>query len=321
MTRVVLKEPFQENILPFQKPIFEYAKKCGFSCLARKRIPRWMHGFVAHFPLNFYIGGKKTSVAKIIMVSATHLNLMVFPDAYCSEIIPIVWDCWPQMRYKIDALLRLCKIKTIFFTQSENVTFFKGKYPNLNVLFLPEALDFAPYHIGDALENRALDVLEYGRVNALIEAKISSMNDINYQLSKRYKDFNELALVLSRAKIVICYPRSITNPEIANGLETLTLRYWECMYSKTLMVGKAPLELIELIGYNPVVESSINDLPETIRHILSNINSYQDTVDKNYNSAIKWGCWSKRLQALQEMLLKYGYQWKKCEITGCSSFY
>ena len=38
---------------------------------------------------------------------------------------------------------------------------------------------------------------------------------------------------------------------------TLTQRYWECMFSRMVMVGHAPQEFIDFIGYNPVIE--LND--------------------------------------------------------------
>lgn len=37
---------------------------------------------------------------------------------------------------------------------------------------------------------------------------------------------------------------------------TLTQRYCECMFSRMVMEGHAPQELIDFIGYNPVIELS-----------------------------------------------------------------
>ena len=48
----------------------------------------------------------------------------------------------------------------------------------------------------------------------------------------------------------------MTQPEVAGDIETLTQRYWECMFSRMVMVGHAPQELIDFIGYNPVIELS-----------------------------------------------------------------
>ena len=58
---------------------------------------------------------------------------------------------------------------------------------------------------------------------------------------------------MSKIKIVVSFPQNITNPKKAGDIETLTQRYWESMLSRNIIVGQAPEELIELIGYNPVI--------------------------------------------------------------------
>lgn len=59
---------------------------------------------------------------------------------------------------------------------------------------------------------------------------------------------------MADARIAIALPRSMTQPEVAGDIETLTQRYWECMLSRMVMLGHAPQELVDFIGYNPVVE-------------------------------------------------------------------
>ena len=59
---------------------------------------------------------------------------------------------------------------------------------------------------------------------------------------------------MSDAKITIALPRSMTQLEMAGDIETLTQRYWECMFSRMVMVGHAPQELVDFIGYNPLIE-------------------------------------------------------------------
>ena len=88
------------------------------------------------------------------------------------------------------------------------------------------------------------------------------------------------------AKVTIALPRSMTQPEIAGDIETLTQRYWECMFSRMVMVGHAPQELVDFIGYNPVVELrddiSAEDL---IADVLEHIDDYQPLVDRNRATA------------------------------------
>lgn len=97
----------------------------------------------------------------------------------------------------------------------------------------------------------------------------------------------------------------MTQPEIAGDIETLTQRYWECMFSRMVMVGHAPHELVDFIGYNPVVELrddiSAEDL---IADVLEHIDEYQPLVDHNRETAERLGSWTVRMKWLMEELNK-----------------
>ena len=69
------------------------------------------------------------------------------------------------------------------------------------------------------------------------------------------------------------------------------------------MVGHAPQELVDFIGYNPVIELrediSAEDL---IRDVLEHIDDYQELVDKNRETAERLGSWDVRMKWLMEEL-------------------
>ena len=113
--------------------------------------------------------------------------------------------------------------------------------------------------------------------------------------------------VMGDAKDTITLPRSYTQPEIAGDIETLTQRYWECMLSRIVMVGHAPKELIELIGYNPVIELEKDRANEQIQNILANIDSFQELVDKNRETALKMGDWETRMKDVMNFLSANNY--------------
>lgn len=103
----------------------------------------------------------------------------------------------------------------------------------------------------------------------------------------------------------------MTQPEVAGDIETLTQRYWECMFSRMVMVGHAPQELIDFIGYNPVIE--LNDkisAEELIADVIEHIEDYQSLVDKNRETAEKMGSWEMRMKWLMGELEK-DYRLKK----------
>ena len=109
-----------------------------------------------------------------------------------------------------------------------------------------------------------------------------------------------------RDKVTITLPRSMTQPEVAGDIETLTQRYWECMFSRMVMVGHAPQELIDFIGYNPVIELSDKISPEElIANVIEHIEDYQSLVDKKRETAEKLGSWDVRMKWLMGELTEY----------------
>lgn len=113
---------------------------------------------------------------------------------------------------------------------------------------------------------------------------------------------------MANAQVTIAVPRSWTQPEVAGGIETLTQRYWESMLSRMVMVGHAPQELTDLIGYNPVVEMNREHPAEQICDILAHIEDYQPLVDRNREAALKHGDWKLRMREVMDFLRGKGYE-------------
>ena len=103
---------------------------------------------------------------------------------------------------------------------------------------------------------------------------------------------------MPKIKVIISFPQSDTHPERAGEIETLTQRYWEAMLSRALVVGRAPKELVDMAGYNPVVEVDWDNPQEQLCRILENIGSYQEFVNKNYEFAFRNASWDIRVQHL-----------------------
>lgn len=180
----------------------------------------------------------------------------------------------------------------------------------INVIWCPEAVDDSVYQNGKLLKDRNIDLLEFGRSNDKV-FKVEQLESIfdnnncslNHVCTKQNGKFiytnKQLYEAMGDAKVTIALPRSITQPEIAGDIETLTQRYWECMFSRIVMVGHAPQELIDFIGYNPVVELrddiSAEDL---IADVLEHIDDYQSLVDRNRETAERLGSWMVRMKWL-----------------------
>ena len=75
------------------------------------------------------------------------------------------------------------------------------------------------------------------------------------------------------------------------------------MFSRMVMVGHAPQELVDFIGYNPVIELRKEISAEAlIRDVLEHIDDYQELVDKNRETAERLGSWDVRMEWLMEKL-------------------
>lgn len=85
------------------------------------------------------------------------------------------------------------------------------------------------------------------------------------------------------------------------------------MLSRIVMVGHAPQELVDLIGYNPVIEVAIDESSEEnfrkeVKKILDHIEDYQPLVDRNRDVAVKMAPWELRMQHVKEWLVNLGYE-------------
>lgn len=181
----------------------------------------------------------------------------------------------------------------------------------INIIWCPEAVDDSVYQKGKLLKDRTIDLLEFGRSNDKVvsSAKLAGVKingaSLQHVCTKQNGKFiftnEQLYEAMGDAKVTIALPRSITQPEIAGDIETLTQRYWECMFSRIVMVGHAPQELIDFIGYNPVIELTDKISPEElIANVIEHIEDYQALVDKNRETAEKLGSWDVRMKWLME---------------------
>ena len=252
-------------------------------------------------PLGFAIGSDDKP--KLLVCGCHRIESCAWPWNYQYEIIPVMWDMWPGFYQPFAKFIRRNRVKTVFCTAQQSCKWIQDKFPNVKVIWMPEAIDVDTFPCGPNLIDRETDVICYGRNVPQAQTalqKLSTNGEISY-VTKTGPTFEELSTAIRNAKISICYPRCDTNPEKARGVETLTQRYWEAMCSGTLMVGKAPKELIEVCGYNPVVELGL-DVTTDIKKILANIASYQELVDKNRKCAEERGTFDSRMKIIKDGL-------------------
>lgn len=302
----------------FKHKPYEAWKVLGGKTAPAHYPPRFLHGLVFRYELPSIV--KKLSLTlklslkesvRLRFVEPVSLYFDTFPDYALREVIPFVWDCWPQYFDKMCSWLEKHDVKTAIFTSSQTAERIMERFPKMNVMWCPEAVDASCYKEGKPLRERSVDLLEFGRSNEKVfkAALPKIVNHVCTMQNGKYIYTNEqLYDVMGDAKVTITLPRSMTHPDVAGDIETLTQRYWECMLSRIVMVGHAPRELVELVGYNPVIELKEHHVAEQIAEVLAHINDYQEMVCKNRETALKMGDWKMRIRDVINFLSEYNYQ-------------
>lgn len=313
-------------VLPFNHPGFLNFKMMPYEAwkrnggeAAKAHYPwRWLHGAAYRWELPTI--WKSWKEARLRFVEPVSLKFDSFPDYARYEVVPMFWDCWPRYFEMTCEWLRKHQVMTAIFSSRMTAERMQGRFPEMRIIWCPEAVDGDVYQKGKLLKDRTIDLLEFGRSNekvlsagALEKAFDSSYSadgknfSLNHVCTKQNGKFiytnEQLYQAMGDAKVTIALPRSMTQPEMAGDIETLTQRYWECMFSRMVMVGHAPQELVDFIGYNPVIELRKDISAEAlIRDVLEHIDDYQELVDKNRETAERLGSWDVRMEWLMEEL-------------------
>lgn len=245
--------------------------------------------------------------AVLMFVEPVSITFDTFPYYATHEVIPFIWDCWPCYYDKMEAWFNRHKIRTAIFTSRMEMEEMKRRCPQVNMFWCPEAVDGNLYKTGKSLKDRKIDLLEFGRSNERVLGRLDtkSINHVCTLVDGKFIYSNEeLYDAMGDAKITVCLPKSMTHPNVAEGIETLTQRYWEAMLSRMVIVGHSPQELIDICGYNPVIElpNERENIHSMLLDIICNIEKYQELVDKNHRTALQKGVWSIRMKSVVEWL-------------------
>lgn len=77
------------------------------------------------------------------------------------------------------------------------------------------------------------------------------------------------------------------------------------MASKCIILGRAPQELIDLFGYNPVIEVRDGHEFEQIESLLNSPDSCHDLVELNYRRLMEVGTVKSRVEQILDILRKH----------------
>lgn len=308
MKQVVAVAPYNHGI-SFKMQVYDAWVRMGGLTMPSHYPCRIFHKIAYNYELPTIY--KNSKIAQLRFVEPVSLSFDTFPDYARYEIIPLIWDCWPRYFEKTCQWFIKHDVKTAIFTSSQTAERMKKRFPNMNILAITEGIDISKYNEGKDLKERTIDLLEFGRRNTNV-FRVALPATYKHLYSKNGEHiFNaeeDLLNGLSDSKITVCYPRCDTQPSKAGNIETLTQRYWEAMLSRIVIVGRAPKELIDLIGYNPVIEIGKEKQTDSIKGIIEHIEDCQSLVNKNREIAIKMGDWGERVKQIIDWLKAIGYE-------------
>jgi hypothetical protein len=221
-----------------------------------------------------------------------------------------MFDAWPRyMPWLVDFADHF-SVKAIFFSARQSCQLFneRGIGGRTRGHWLPEGIapdDYAWLPV----EGKDIDVLEFGRRHEVYHNQIRpalQAAGAAHVYAKPgellFPSKHDLCHALSRAKICICFPSSVTDPERAEGVSTMTLRYLQAMISRCLVVGQAPSDIAEVFGYDPVVAYDGSDPASQLLNLARNFGQYQSLVERNHAAVVSSHLWRNRLESIRPLL-------------------
>lgn len=300
-----------KNGMQFLNGAFESWRDSGGDWKNHCWQPRPLHYFFHRYAVPFRFRQSREE-ARLMFVSSSILKFTTYADYVRYEVVPMIWDCWPYLFDKVAEFLEKNHVRTAIFTSSMTAELMRKRFPEMNILSVPEGIGISPYSEGKPLRERSIDLVEFGRSNSKVLSKGFSGKNIVHKYSKNgewvFPTNKELYEGLADSKVSLTFPRCDTHPETAGNIETLTQRYWECMLSRVVMVGRAPFELVNLIGYNPVVEVEGRSAEDIVLDVVRHPDAYQDIVDRNRDAALKYSGWNNRMKTIMDFLKNCGYE-------------
>ncbi|MBG6237261.1 hypothetical protein IWX78_000204 [Mycetocola sp. CAN_C7] len=224
--------------------------------------------------------------------------------------VVLAWDVWEDSVADWIELLQDFRVPVVLCTSTAARDLLRARGFEGRLLYLPEATTVSHYRPGVPLIDRPIGVLELGRRWDAWHDPVQQSGLLD-QLEAKYEAVSGSVIFDSRAELIdgfassaisVCFPRSMTHPAEAGAVETFTHRYLESMASGCLVLGHAPADLVDLFGYNPVIEADVRDAPSQLRSIAEDLDAHQALVDRNLETVRRVGDWKQRAKYIAEVV-------------------
>ena len=209
-----------------------------------------------------------------------------FPHFARTYDLRVLWtyDVWEPSFPRFEHLIRTAKLDLVLLSSLQATEHFTNRIAGCDVHWLPEFIDPSRYSY-KPWSDRTIDVLAFGRQSHAYDERIRQRcreSGLNYVFDPSYESWTQLISALADAKVCVCFPRAITNPDSAGSVSTLTFRYLEAMAARCLIVGNAPSDALKLLGYNPVIEVDWREPAEQIVRIIQDAEFYFPLIERNF---------------------------------------
>lgn len=312
-------EPVEGWTLP-PRLLGEALARAGVRPLHRQRTKlsrKVARGFV-RTPLFRPMRGKSAAAGGggVIAAMCWASDSFAFPDALWRTLVPWCFDCWGPEFARWEAVLRRHRVALAFFSARDAANHFARAIPGMETVWLPEACDASRFMPGTPLHERSIKVLELGRKFERVHERIReplrehghrhvySLDGANTVL---FAGLDALFAGLGDTAMALCFPKTVTHPKKAGGVETMTQRYLEFIGSGTLAIGTSPREIVDLFGFDPVIALDETDPAGQILAILDDLPAWQAHADRARARLLEVGTFDTRARTMLEELGRRGY--------------
>ena len=220
-----------------------------------------------------------------------------------------IFDAWPQVQHRIARFADVFGVNHIFCSSAQVAQRMQSQVKRTRCHWMPEGIDTHGYR-SRPTAGKDIDVLALGRKydryhQMIVEPLKAAGLDYRYERQPGEIVFptrEGFVDGLARTKISICVPSSVTHPDRAGDIETMTVRYLQSMASRCLIVGHAPPEMVDLFGYNPVIEIDLENPGGQLLSVLGDFASYQWLVERNQMAVMESHDWCERWSRIKSML-------------------
>ena len=220
-----------------------------------------------------------------------------------------IFDAWPQVQHRIARFADVFGVSHIFCSSAQVAQRMQGQVKRTRCHWMPEGIDTHEYR-SRPTAGKDIDVLalgrKYDRYHQMIIAPLKAAG-LDYRYERQpgeivFPTREGFIDGLARTKISICVPSSVTHPDRAGDIQTMTVRYLQSMASRCLILGHAPREMVDLFGYNPVIEIDMENPVTQLLSILGDFTPYEALVARNYAAVMQNHDWCERWSRIRSML-------------------